>query len=442
METGKRDIAKRIAVDMARIADLRKLPSRARRFLALLLSGQIWRWPESPHNDRQLAKAKIDYENKIRGKLGDFLRQSISVRFPSSRQKPDVSVLVVCWNKAEHTLQCLLSLHAQRGVKLEIIVIDNGSTDSTPGMLKLFDGIKVIPLAENIGFLRGINLAASHATGRSLLLLNNDATLRDGAIGAALKTLESSDDIGAVGGKMVLPDGRLQEAGSIIWSNGVCKGYVQGAPADCPEASFRREVDYCSGAFLLVRRALFDELQGFDERFAPAYYEETDLCMRIRSAGYRVMYEPEAVVDHFEFASSGVKDKIKSGLEKNRLAFVEKHGAILVDHYPPDPKLALWARSRTGTSRHLILVDAAKATFLSQASADVFVTVFSLEAAHHASPSLSPQVCGATELVQGNKQALLRFLIARAGYYDSIELEGDAAKRTYSQLSKLVRFIY
>ena len=93
-------------------------------------------------------------------------------------------------------------------------------------------------------------------------------------------------------------DGTLQEAGSLIWQDGSCLGYGRGDDPEQPEYMFRRDVDYCSGAFLLFRKQDFAALQGFDEAFAPAYYEESDFCIRLRKSGKRVVYDPRAVITH------------------------------------------------------------------------------------------------------------------------------------------------
>src|SRR5205085_6064186 len=108
---------------------------------------------------------------------------------------------------------------------------------------------------------------------------------------------------GAVGGKLVFPDGRLQEAGSIIWSDGSGDAYGRGGDPASPEFNFARPVDFCSGALLLTPRSLFERLGGFDERYRPAYYEDADYCARLWARGYTVRYEPAAVAIHHEFGS-------------------------------------------------------------------------------------------------------------------------------------------
>src|SRR6185436_15403780 len=120
--------------------------------------------------------------------------------------------------------------------------------------------------------------------------------LLTGALQNALTTIKTSAGIGAVGGKILLLDGTLQEAGSVVWQDGSCTGYGRGDNPLAPMYNFRRDVDYCSGAFLLTPAKVWKELRGFDEAFKPAYYEETDYCMRLWQRGLRVVYEPTSTI--------------------------------------------------------------------------------------------------------------------------------------------------
>ena len=135
------------------------------------------------------------------------------------------------------------------------------------------------------------------------------------------------------------PDGKLQEAGGIVFSDGsACNFGKHDKAANAPLYNYIREVDYGSGALLATRRSLFIECGGFDVRFEPAYYEDADYCFTLRTKGYRVYYQPESVVVHFEGASSGtdLNTGVKNAQVANQARFVEKWGEVL-RHQPHAP---------------------------------------------------------------------------------------------------------
>jgi len=233
----------------------------------------------------------------------------------TAAEEPLVSVIVVVWNRAELTFKCLQAVARQADVPLEIIVVDNASSDDTRRLLDRASGLTAIRNPTNVGFTVAANLGAKAARGEFLLFLNNDAVLASDCIGHLVATARRSSAIGAVGGKLVYPDGRLQEAGSIVWSDGSCEAYGRGGDPGAPEFNFERRVDFCSGALLLTRRGLFNRLGGFDERYRPAYYEDADYCARLWTNGLSVVYQPKAVAIHQEFGSAASPD---AGIELQR----------------------------------------------------------------------------------------------------------------------------
>jgi len=315
-------------------------------------------WRREPRSARAVGETKARSLARARRELECFLASDRRLAFEAASE-PRVSVLVVAWNQAHHTLRCLEALAREHaaGETLDIVIVDNASNDQTAAVLERLSGVRVIRNSENIGFLRGCNQAAAMARGRHLLLLNNDAVVRPGAIGAAVACLESSSDIGAVGGRLILPDGRLQEAGSIVWSDGTSAGYARGRPPEASEAMFRRDVDYCSGAFLLTPRAVWDQFGGFDSAFAPAYYEEADYCLRLWAIGKRVVYEPAAAIDHFEFGSEPAAGASRGLMERHREVFVERHAAVLGDrHSSPGDRSMFDARTHWSRRRPRLLI--------------------------------------------------------------------------------------
>jgi GT2 family glycosyltransferase/glycosyltransferase involved in cell wall biosynthesis len=261
-------------------------------------------------------------------------------RFPPVA-RPVASIVVPVFNQVHLTVRCLAALAPTLEPGLaEVIVVDDASTDATAEVLRRVEGIRVVTSETNRGFAGAAGSGAAQATGRVVVFLNNDTEVRPGWLDALLETIDSAEDVGAVGCRLLFPDGRLQEAGGIIWRDGTGANYGRGDDPEAPPYTFRREVDYCSGSALMVRRDLFERVGGFDPRFAPAYYEDTDLCFSLRELGYRVLYEPRAVVVHLEGGSHGTDDgpgplpEGKARQHVNRHLFVDKWSHALARHLP------------------------------------------------------------------------------------------------------------
>jgi GT2 family glycosyltransferase/glycosyltransferase involved in cell wall biosynthesis len=317
----------------------------------------------APPQVAEVGQPEPDYKASMRAalalRLEGFMASGAELRLPSAAA-PDVSILLILHNQAELTFGCLTSITESLGasdVVAEVIILDNLSTDSTGELLRRISGAKIIRSPENLHFLRGVNLAAREATGRHLLLLNNDAQLYPQSIEAALRILDREADVGAVGGRIITPDGLLQEAGSIIWKDGSCAGYARGCHPLDPVAMFRRDVDYCSGAFLMTPRRLFEEMGGFDEAYAPAYYEETDYCARLWEAGFRIIYEPDAVILHYEFGSSTQAEGAIALQRRNQLTFQARHQDWLGGQLANSPENVLVARRRRTSAKRILMIE-------------------------------------------------------------------------------------
>lgn len=259
-------------------------------------------------------------------------------------EKVDVSVVVVLFNQAGLSRQCLSALADQRDVCFETIVVDNASNKRTAEMLRCVDGATILRNTDNLGFLSAANQGAARARGRHILFLNNDAIVHAHALRQAVLRLDGDSSIAAVGGRIVLGDGTLQEAGCIVYRNGSTVGYGRGQDPHAPAFAFLRDVDFCSGAFLMLRRTLWQNLGGFDPAYAPAYYEDTDLCLRIQDAGYRVVYDPNVWLTHFEWASATAPDAATRAMEERRAQFAVRHQGRLSAR--PDPGESSPARDR------------------------------------------------------------------------------------------------
>ena len=259
---------------------------------------------------------------------------------------PETSIIIPVYNKVEYTRNCLTQLLNTLPLNFrgEIIVIDDASTDETPAVIEEFTRqdarIKSLRNEQNAGFIRSCNRAAEAANGEVIIFLNNDTLPQPGWLPPLLKVLQDYPDAGAVGGKLLYPDGTLQEAGGVIFSDASgCNFGKHDKAASAPLYSFLREVDYCSGALLATRRELFMKLGGFDTLYAPAYYEDTDYCFSLREKGYRVYYQPESVIIHFEGVTSGtdVGSGVKKYQEVNCAKFQAKWKHFL-KHHPPPPR--------------------------------------------------------------------------------------------------------
>lgn len=274
--------------------------------------------------------------------------------------QPTVSVIIPVHNQIDLALQCLASLASVSDkTTKEVIVIDDASTDRTATRLTAVGGIRYIRNEHNHGFLRTCNKAASRAKGNFILLLNSDTTVAPDAIDALVSVMSSRPDAGAVGSKLVFPDGTLQEAGGIIWRDASAWNYGRGADPSLPEYNYVKEVDYCSGASLLVRRSAFETIGGFDEAYAPAYCEDSDLCFKLRESGMKVYYQPLSVVVHQEGASCGrdTTQGIKSCQIRNQERLRKKWASVLEHQHATEGSNTFLARDRSSQRPCILVID-------------------------------------------------------------------------------------
>jgi O-antigen biosynthesis protein len=245
---------------------------------------------------------------------------------------PHVSIVIPIHGKLAHTLACLRSLarHAPQA-SFEVIVIDDASPDDSANVLANVTGMRLLRNETNLGFVASCNAGAAAARGEFLLFLNNDTQVTPGWLDALLRCFSERADCGIAGSRLVYPDGRLQEAGGLVFADGSCWTTGRFESRDAAEFRYRRATDYVSGAALLIRREVFARVGGFDRRYAPAYYEDADLGFAVRELGLRVYYEPASTVIHCEGISAGTN--LDSGMKRyqliNQATFVDKWTAEL-----------------------------------------------------------------------------------------------------------------
>lgn len=250
--------------------------------------------------------------------------------------RPQVSIIVVNRNRADLTLDCVDAIAKYTDNSLyEALVVDNGSaaTEVEALVRASLDRFRFIALDRNMFFGEANNIGVENAAGEYVVLLNNDVTVTRGWLDQLLTVLNSEYYAGAVGPKLLYPDGKLQEAGAYVGSDGwtfqLGKGGMR-LPSDYVDAT--QVVDYCSAACLLMRKDDYLNLGGFDPVFEPAYFEDVDLAMRLRARGLFTYYCGRAAVYHHAEVTSrrewtaAQRDRIISA---NHDRFVRRWGGFL-----------------------------------------------------------------------------------------------------------------
>jgi GT2 family glycosyltransferase len=288
---------------------------------------------------RELSELRIDYDD---------------------RGKVDVSIIVPVHNKIIHTMGCLRAiLRAGSDYRFEIIVTDDGSADFTFEILDSLSSssIRVVKNTAARGFLHNCNSAVREASGEYLVLLNNDTIVLPGWLDELVRTIGGDPKVGLVGAKLIDVDGTLQECGGLVWQDANAWNVGRGMDPCIPVFNFLREVDYCSGAAMAMPTALWRKFGGFDERYAPAYYEDTDLAFRLRAAGYKTVVQPLSWVLHFEGISHGktISTGIKKYQEINRETFRNQWKQTLSNH--PSAALDIHFEALTIKGKTILVVD-------------------------------------------------------------------------------------
>ena len=228
---------------------------------------------------------------------------------------PVISIVIPVHNLFEMTYHCLASIILSGSqIPYEVIVVDDLSTDRTTELNAYVDNVRVVRNERNLRFLLSATAGADAAKGDYILFLNNDTEVTSGWLEELLSVFNNFHNVGLAGSKLIYPDGRLQEAGGIIWGSGKAWNVGHGQNARHPQYNYVRQVDYVSGAAMMIKADLWESIGGFSKELIPAYYEDTDLAFKVRDAGFKTYYCPASTVVHYEGMSNG--RELTSGVKK------------------------------------------------------------------------------------------------------------------------------
>ena len=272
--------------------------------------------------------------------------------------RPLVSIIIPVHNNFKYTYHLLLSIvNNNIIIPYEIIIADDMSDDETKMIEQYTKNIIILHNDKKYNFLLNCNKASKFAKGKYILFLNNDTKVKKGWLDHLINLIESDDKIGMVGSKFIYPNGKLKEAGGVVFNDGECSNFGKNDNSNKPEYNYVKEVDYISGASILIRKSIWEKIGGFDERFSPAYYEDTDLSFQLRKNGYKVIYQPKSIVIHYEGISNGknIKSGIKKYQEINKNLFKEKWKNELKFQSSPDNLFI--ARDRCYNKSRILVID-------------------------------------------------------------------------------------
>ncbi len=309
------------------------------------------------YHQGELKQIEVDVDEKIYDEITD-INECKTLTLPQY-DSPTVSIVIPAYNQFTYTYYCIKSIIENSGdVSYEVILADDCSNDFTTKIALVVENLIIARTPSNMLFLRNCNNAARQARGKYVLFLNNDTQVQENWLKPLVELLEKDQTIGMTGSKLVYADGTLQEAGGIIWRDGSGWNYGRNDDAMKPEYNYVRDVDYISGASIMIRRSLWEELGGFDEYFAPAYCEDSDLAFRVRKAGYRVVYQPLSVVVHFEGKSNGtdLNSGVKQYQVENSMKLKKRWKDELAKQYECG-QFVFKARERSSDKKTILVID-------------------------------------------------------------------------------------
>jgi len=276
----------------------------------------------------------------------------------SVEPEPDISIIVPVYGHYAVTLRCLqaVMLHSGSTLRYEVIIADDKPAGRIAPLLhERVPGLRIIENSSNLGFLRSCNNAAESTLGRHIVFLNNDTVVQPDWLAPLVRLADADPLVGLVGCKLLNANGTVQEAGGIMLRNGWGLPYGAGQDPAAPEYNFVRDVDVAIGACILVRREAFEQAGGFDDRYAPAFYEEFDLAFALRDRGWRVVYQPASVVMHLDSNSYGTAARDRHSLVNHAKFCAKWATALLSQPLPSAPELHI--RGRPAAAGIVLVID-------------------------------------------------------------------------------------